>query len=191
MLPKEEIAAIRKHEAENSAKIIDAQFFWLGFADEFLFNGPDVRLKFIETIRQFEPDIIIICDKDCDYHPDHTTTGQIVWDTHVMTTVPNIKTETKPCSKIAEIYFMDTVAGINFVPEFYVDISDHWDKKKAMLRCHKSQEGWTKKQYDTGLVEIVEIQTKFRGYQAGCVYAEAFRKVKFFPEKTRKENLLR
>ena len=41
-LPKGEIAAIRKIEAENSAKIIDARFFWLGFADEFLFNGPEV-----------------------------------------------------------------------------------------------------------------------------------------------------
>ena len=190
-LSKEEIAAVREKEAKKSADIIGAEFFWMGYPDEFLFNAKEVRLHIIETIRQFDPDIIITLDKDNDYHPDHTTAGQLIWDTHVMATVPNIKTETKPCSKIAEIYFMDTVAGINFMPEFYVDISDYWDKKKAMLLCHKSQEGWLKKQYNTGLVENAEIQAKFRGYQAGCKYAEAFRKPRFFPQKIHSTGLLR
>ncbi len=190
-LTKEEIAAIRKREAENSAKVIGAEFFWLGYPDEFLFNTADVRLNFIETIRQFEPDIIIAPDKDNDYHPDHTTTGQIVWDTHIMTTVPNIQTKTKPCSKIADIYYMDTLAGINFLPDFYVDISDFWNKKKMMLECHESQAEWLMDQYEASIVENAEIQSKFRGYQAGCKYAEAFRKAKFFPEKTKKHNLLK
>lgn len=147
-------------------------------------------MDFIETIRQFDPDIIITLDKDNDYHPDHTTAGQIVWDTHVMTTVPNIKTESKPCSKIADIYYMDTVAGINFIPEFYVDISGYWEKKKQMIECHKSQQEWVKKQYNTSFVEHAEIQTKFRGLQAGCKYAEAFKKAKFFPETVKKVGLL-
>lgn len=189
-LGKEEIVEIRRKEAENSAAVIGAKFFWLGYPDEFLFNTPEVRLNFIETIRQFDPDIIIAPDKDSDYHPDHTTTGQIVWDTHVMTTVPNIKTESKPCSKIADIYFMDTVAGVNFVPEFYVDISDHWEKKKRMIECHESQGEWMMAQYDASIVENAEVQTRFRGYQAGCKYAEAFRKPKFFPATIKKDGVL-
>jgi LmbE family N-acetylglucosaminyl deacetylase len=190
-LPKEEIAAIRKQEAESSAVVIGARFFWLGYPDEFLFNTPIVRLNFIETIRRFDPDIIIAPDKDNDYHPDHTTTGQIIWDTHVMTTVPNIKTESKPCSKIADIYYMDTLAGINFQPDFYVDISEYWLRKQQMIQCHKSQAEWLLNQYGVSMVENAEIQTKFRGYQAGCKYAEAFKKAKFFPEKTGKEDLLK
>ncbi len=190
-LPKEEIAAVRRKEAENSANVIGAEFFWLGYPDEFLFNNPDVRLNFIETIRRFAPDIIIATDKDNDYHPDHTTTGQIVWDTHVMTTVPNIKTKTKPCGKIADIYFMDTVAGINFLPDFYVDISDYWDQKQQMVECHKSQAEWLMDQYNASLVENAALHSRFRGYQAGCQYAEGFRKAKFFPESTDKESLLR
>ena len=190
-LSKEEIAAVREKEAKESADIIGAKFFWMGYPDEFLFNTEDVRLHIIETIRQFDPDIIITLDKDNDYHPDHTNVGQLIWDTHVMGVVPNIETETQPCSKIPEIYFMDTVAGIDFLPEFYVDISEHWQTKERMIECHASQIQWSMRQYEMSLVDDAKLQSRFRGYQSGCKYAEAFRKPKFFPQKTHSTGLLR
>lgn len=190
-LSKEEIATVREKEAKKSADIIGAEFFWMGYPDEFLFNTEDVRLHVIETIRQFDPDIIIALDKDNDYHPDHTTAGQLIWDTHVMGVVPNIKTKTGPCSKIPEIYFMDTVAGINFLPDFYVDISENWQVKERMIECHDSQIQWSMRQYGMSLVDDAKLQSRFRGYQSGCKYAEAFRKPKFFPQETHSAGLLR
>lgn len=189
-LSKEEIAAIREQEARRAAGLIQAEFFWMGYPDEFLFNTPDVRLHVIDVIRQFRPDLILTLDKDHDYHPDHTTTGQIVWDTHVMVTVPNIVTATPPCLKIPDIYFMDTSAGINFLPEFYVDITDYWETKAAMLACHASQERWCMAQYGVSLIENAQVQSRFRGYQAGCRYAEGFRKPRFFPQHTPAQGLL-
>lgn len=189
-MKKKEIAAVREKEARNSAKIINADFYWLGYHDEFLFNTPEFRLNVINTIRSFKPDIIITLDKDNDYHPDHTTTGQVVWDTHVMVTVPNIDTQHPPCEKIPEIFFCDTSAGINFVPELYVDITDYWDTKAKMIACHESQETWIKDQYGDSLIENSRKQSVFRGYQAGCDYAECFRKPKFYPQKTNAGGLL-
>lgn len=189
-LSKKEIAAVRKKEAEKSAGILGAEFFWLGYPDEFLFNTPEVRLHIIETIRRFRPDLIITLDKDHDYHPDHTNTGQLIWDTHVMVTVPNIETESPPCMKIPEIYFMDTVAGINFLPEMYVDISEYWPIKEKMIQCHLSQDEWCLKQYDVHICDLASLHSRFRGYQAGCPYAEAFRKPKFYPQKTDAASLL-
>ncbi len=189
-LPKEEIARVREREARESSEVIGAEFFWLNYPDEFIFNTPEIRLHVIDIVRQFDPDIIITLDKDNDYHPDHTTVGQIVWDIHVMGTVPNIKTNTKPCSKIPEIYFMDTAAGINFLPEFYVDITEHWETKKKMISCHKSQDEWCMDQYGIPLSETTRIQSRFRGYQTGCMYAEAFRKPKFFAQKCPVDGLL-
>lgn len=189
-LSKAEIAAIREKEARAAAAIVNAEFFWLGYPDEFLFNTPEVRLHFIDVIRQFRPDIIICTDKDLDYHPDHTTTGQVVWDTHVMVTVPNIQTPTPPCAKIPEIVFMDTVAGVNFQPEFYVDISAQWETKAAMIACHQSQEAWMIAQYGVSCIEYARTISRFRGFQAGCTYAECFRKPKFFPGSVRPEGLL-
>ena len=39
-LPCEEIAAIRKAEAEKSAAVLGARFIWMGIADEFLYDSP-------------------------------------------------------------------------------------------------------------------------------------------------------
>ena len=189
-LKKPEIAAIREKEARASADLISAEFFWMGYPDEFLFNSREVRLHYIEVIRQFRPDMIICTDKDADYHPDHTTTGQIIWDTHVMLTVPNIETASPPCAKIPEIVYMDTVAGVNFQPEFYVDISAQWETKAAMIACHQSQEAWMVQQYGVTCVEFGQTQSRLRGFQAGCRYAEGFRKPKFFPGTVQPEGLL-
>ena len=191
VLPKEEIAAVRKKEAQAAADIINARLYWMGYPDEFLFNNEGMRLNVINTIRDFRPDIIITLDKDCDYHPDHLLTGQVVWDTHVMVTVPNIKTENPPCLSIPEIYFCDTSAGINFLPEFYVNIDDYYETKAAMIKCHVSQEEWCQNQYGVSLVDDMFVQTRFRGYQAGCKFAEAFKRPKFFPQYTEKDRLLR
>ena len=189
-LPAPEIAAIRQKEAAQAAAIIDAEFFWMGYPDEFLFNSPEVRSHVIDTIRRFGPDIIIAPHKNNDYHPDHTMTGQLIWDTHVMVTVPNIKTDTPPCAKIPEIYYMDTIAGVNFQPEVYIDVTDHWPTKAAMINCHQSQDAWMMDQYDCHLADNAEVQTRFRGFQAGRKYAEAFRRAQFFPQNPTNTGLL-
>lgn len=189
-LSKQKIAAIRREEAEKSADMIKAVFFWMNYPDEFLFNTPDVRLHVIDTIRKFEPDIIITHDKDADYHPDHTNTGQVVWDTHVMVSVPNIETETAPCKNIPTLFYMDTVAGVNFQPEFYVDITSQWDTKAAMLASHKSQDEWLNNQYGVTCVEFAQTQSRFRGFQTGARYAECFRAPRFFPGSVNAHSLL-
>ncbi len=189
-LPMEEIAAIREQEARKAAAMINAEFHWLGYHDEFLYDSPDVRRHFIDVIRQFQPDIILCPDKDNDYHPDHQRTGQFVWDTHVMTPVPNIVTQHPPCKKIHEIWFYDTIAGINFTPEIYVDITDTWETKMAMLACHVSQADWLMAQYGILPSYHAETQSRFRGYQAGCTFAEAFRKAHVYPGAVDKDGLL-
>jgi len=146
-LSRNEIAAVREREARNAAALIKADFFWMGYDDEFLYDSPDVRRHVVDVIRQFRPDIIVCPDKDRDYHPDHTRTGQIVWDTHVMATVANIPTGHPPAGHIHEIWFYDTMAGIDFQPEFYVDISGHWETKARMIACHESQAAWLISQY--------------------------------------------
>jgi LmbE family N-acetylglucosaminyl deacetylase len=180
-LPKEEIARIRKREALASAAVIGAELHWLGYPDEFLYDNEEVRLKYIDLIRETRPDVVITHDPLRDYHPDHLTTGQLLWNIRVMTTVPNIKTEHPPCAKIPALYFMDTIAGINFIPEEYVDITSTIEKKRKMLASHESQAAWLKDQYDMSYIEFMEICSGFRGLQSGFRYAECFRRSVTFP----------
>jgi LmbE family N-acetylglucosaminyl deacetylase len=172
-LSKSEIAEIRKSEAKASADVIGAEFIWMGYPDEFLFSNEQTRLDFLNMVRQARPDVILT-HAPCDYHPDHRTTGEILWDIRVMTTVPNIKTQAPPCEKIPEIYYYDTVAGIEFTPQYYVDISGTFELKKKMLACHKSQSPWLEKQYKISYLEFIEYTGRYRGLQCGVRFAECF-----------------
>ena len=189
-LGREEIAQVREKEARASAAIIGAEFFWLGYDDEFLYDSPEVRRHVIDVIRQFRPDIILCPDKGLDYHPDHTRTGQIIFDTHVMPPIPLIPTAHPVCEKIHDIWFYDTPGGAGFDPDVYVDITDYWETKARMLTAHESQDAWMLHCYGVTLVENVQVQARLRGFQTGCKYAEGFRKVRVFPQSVKKDALL-
>ncbi|MFA6242214.1 MAG: PIG-L family deacetylase, partial [Candidatus Hydrogenedentales bacterium] len=42
-LSRDEIAAVRKKEAQAASALINATFFWMNYDDEFLYDSPDVR----------------------------------------------------------------------------------------------------------------------------------------------------
>ena len=173
-LPKEEIAAIRHQEALNAAKVIGAQLIWLGFDDEFLLDSVETRHAFIEAFRIARPDVIF-CHWREDYNPDHSISGMIVDECAHMGGIPNIKTASPPTDKIPHVYFMDTPIGVNFEPEIYVDITRTFAKKVEMSHAHVSQDQWIKDVFGYGLDAFLEIPAKYRGLQAGCPMAEAFR----------------
>lgn len=183
-LPKQEIAAIRKQEAEAAARVIGADFIWMNYPDEFLFSTEQTRLEFLNMVRGVRPDVILAHAPE-DYHPDHRTSGQILWDVRVMTTVPNIKTDHPPCESIPEIYYLDTVAGIDFLPHHYVDITATFEIKKKMLACHKSQAGWLQNQYQMSYLEFTEYISRFRGLQCGVQFAEGFQSSPTWPKWTK------
>lgn len=189
-LGKEEIAAIRKAESQASAKLLGAALYWMDFPDEFLFNDASTRLRFIDMVRQAKPDLILCPHPSKDYHPDHTTAGQILRDIHVMASVPNIVTEHPPHSRIPRIVYMDTLLGVRSTPNRYVDITEEIEIKRQMLACHKSQEAWMKALYGVPPVTMMECFARTRGFQCGCAYAEAFEIPAMWPGEVEKDGLL-
>jgi LmbE family N-acetylglucosaminyl deacetylase len=173
-LPRDEIAAIRHEEAKGAAAVIEAELIWLDFDDEFLIDSVETRHAFIDAFRQAQPDVIF-CHWREDYNPDHSISGMIVDECAHMAAVPNIKTPSPPSEGIPHVYFMDTIAGVNFVPEVYVDVSEVFDTKVKMVRQHASQQAWMRDLFGYELDEFLEIPARFRGLQAGCRMAEAFR----------------
>jgi LmbE family N-acetylglucosaminyl deacetylase len=103
-------------------------------------------------------------------------------DARIMTGVPLIVTASTHLRKIPTHFFYDTAAGINFVPEVYVDVSDTYETKREMLACHKSQNAWINDVFEgRNIAQMMEVQTAFRGLQAGVRYAEGFRALETFP----------
>ncbi|MGH9511418.1 MAG: PIG-L deacetylase family protein [Terriglobales bacterium] len=175
-LPQNEIAAIRHKEAQKGAEVIGAKLIWLDFDDEFLLDSRESRLAFIEAFRQCEPEVVI-CHWRHDYNPDHSISGMIVDECIHMAGIPNITTASPPVpsGKIPHVYFMDTPAGVGFEPEIYVDITETFPTKVKMVAQHVSQNSWMKNIFGYELEAFLEIPAKFRGLQAGCKMAEAFR----------------
>ena len=77
---------------------------------------------------------------------------------------------------------MDSVAGIQFHPQFYVDISGSFETKAEALLCHKSQDQWLKSIFNQSITDLIRIQSAFRGMQVGVPYAEAFLSPTYWPK---------
>lgn len=184
-LPKEKIAAIRGEEARASAEVLGAEFLAMQhYSDGFLFSTEETRLDFLNVIRQARPDVILTHAPD-DYHPDHRMVAQIICDVRIMISVPNIKTAAPPYDILPEIYFFDTMAGVDFIPQHYVDITSTFEVKKKMLACHKSQSSWLQDQYNMTYLDFIDCVGRFRGLQCGVQYAECFQVSTTWPKRAR------
>jgi LmbE family N-acetylglucosaminyl deacetylase len=174
MAPKE-IIEIRKKEAAEAAKVIDAELYWLGIDDQFLIDDRETRIIFINAIRKSKPDVILTSHFN-DYHHDHRMTGELVFKTIVSAHLPGVKTEVEPCESIPVLYYYDSLNGLNFIPDIYTDITDTLDVKKEMLSKHESQLAAMREILKADLYGIIEINAMYRGLQCNARYAEGFKK---------------
>jgi len=174
-IPPEEMAQIRRAEATAAAAVIGAEYICLGFSDETVFPTEESCLRFVDLIRQARPDLIITHGPG-DYHVDHQNTGQLTFWASTLATVAHIHTAYPPAPLRPPIYHMDNVAGINFLPTEYVDISQVIELKREMLGQHRSQFRVFER---TGvdLMDQMLTMSRFRGHQCDAAYAEGFRRL--------------
>jgi len=170
----EEIGAIRKQEALDSAALIGAELIWMDYHDEFFFYNEETRRHMIEVMRHAAPDVVLGHWTN-DYHPDHSLSGMAARDARIMTAVPLIVTASAHLPKIPVHFFYDTLAGIDFTPEVYVDVSDTFETKRQMLASHESQNPDRDIFEGRSIAQMKEVHSAFRGLQAGVRYAEGFR----------------
>jgi LmbE family N-acetylglucosaminyl deacetylase len=183
-----ELAVIREREARSAAAVIGADLVWLGLPDEFVFNDEPTRRRLLDAIRAARPDLILTHDPD-DYHPDHRATSRAVFDASFIMGLPNVRTASPPHPGVAPLYYFDTLAGVGFRPEEYVDITECVETKRAMLAAHASQVDWLRHHDSIDIQAFMETVARFRGLQCGCEFAEAFRPARAWP-RLRPERLL-
>ncbi|MDB6127930.1 MAG: LmbE family protein [Verrucomicrobia bacterium] len=178
-----EIAETRKAEGEAAARALGAKgLIWMNENDEFLFDDERTRLKFINAVRMAEADVIVTHNPN-DYHPDHIACSKLASDARIMAAVRLIKTDRPHLAKSPELFHMDSIAGLRFEPQFFVDITQRFEQKQKAVQCHASQNIWLKSIFNTDLGSYVQIQSAFRGLQCGVKYAEAFVQPVYWPRK--------
>ena len=171
-----EMARIRKGEFESAAALIGAETIWMDIDDEMSVNDLDTRLKMVDVIRQAAPDVILT-HSEADYHVDHRNTSLLISDAAPLACVHNIKRALPQIDKQPLIYHFDTLGAVGFLPTEYVDVTDVIEIKKAMYRCHESQDEWMRIATGFDISEVIETVAKVRGYGAGVKYAEGFTRV--------------
>lgn len=189
IIPPDELTEIRKNEAEKAGSLAGIEVIGGMFNDLDIFdNNKAARDKMVEVIKYAQPDFIITHNPD-DYMPDHTAVSRLVFDASFTATLPNYHVGGEKAAKLVPIYYMDTLAGVNFNPTEFVDISDEIDLKIKMLECHESQLVWMKEHDGIDFADMVRTCSRYRGYQCGAAYAEGFRQCQVYLKGTTKRLL--
>ena len=110
-----------------------------------------------------------------DYMQDHTEVSRLVTNGSFCSGLTHRPRAYEAFSSFVPVFFMDTLAGVEFQPTHYVDISGQIDRKLEALGCHESQIKWMLEHDGIDFLDMVRTCSKYRGYQCGAAYAEGFR----------------
>ena len=186
----DEIAEIRRQEAAEAAKLINADYTCLEFRDLSIVIDNDSQRRVTEIVRRVRPQIVMTAPP-VDYMSDHEMTSHLVRAACFNASVPNYVTKqwdpAPPTDHIPCLYYVDAVDGVDYFgntipPEFRVDISRTFETKLQMLACHASQRDWLRKQH--GVDEYLNMcrrNSARHGAEINVDYAEAFRQHKGHP----------
>jgi len=160
VLSNDNLKSIRMEETIKALRKLGKPEF-LGFSDGSLSSENDAISTLSKKIKFHNPDLIITHAPE-DYHPDHRALSYFV---------------TQATGFICPVIFSDTLMGINFHPEIYIDISSVFDQKREAILAHKSQ---SPKKF----LRAASLMNRYRSAQCNDTednFAEAYRHQKSFP----------
>ena len=185
-LGPEEAAALRRREAANSAARIGAHYRCLEFRDLCIFNDEPSRRRIVELLRQVRPDVILTASP-VDYLCDHEAVSALVRDACFCAPIPNYEADGAPLDGIPHLYFMGPIGSVDrddrFVrPDFVVDVTATFHRKREMLAEHASQREWLRRQHGVDeYLDAMERWTRDCGALADVDYGEGFRQYRGHP----------
>lgn len=181
VIEPEELVKIRTKEAENAAAIIGAESISLGIDDLFVeSSNHETLLELVRVVKETKPDVIITHNPD-DYMRDHMETSQLAFNASFGSSLPHVVRAIERHPRIVPIFYMDTLAGIGFIPTEYVDISEQIERKIEAVDAHQSQIKWMRDHDKIDFLDFVRTCSKYRGLQASVPYAEGFRQYAGWP----------
>ncbi len=129
-------ADIRDKEAEASSKVLGLSVREnLNLGDGVFDNNHETRLKVIEVIRKYRPEVIFM-NASNDRHPDHGRAGQLQAEAYFYSGLPKIVTQHPAWRPKAAYHY---IQDVRLEPDFLVDITAEIDQKFEALMCYSSQ----------------------------------------------------
>jgi len=175
---------IRKAEAAKAAEILGlAVRENIGIPDGFFTNIPEYQLKVIESIRKYQPDIIIT-NAYYDRHPDHGRANELVETAAFLSGLRRIETSfegtlQEPWRPKQVLHF---IQDRYIKPDIIVDVTNFWDKKIESILAYGSQfynPEWNEDEPQTYIsspdfIKVTESRAMEFGKSIGAKYGEGF-----------------
>lgn len=177
-LDKATIIAMRWQEAQDAAKLAEAELYPTITDDFVIFYEKSLLLKVSARIREIKPDIVLTHSPE-DYMEDHQNTARLAVAGAFARASVNFETDPpEPAWEGSTVVYHAMPHGLRNamrqrVPvEAYVDITDCLSKKRAMLACHRSQKEWLDQtQGMDAYLDDMEHFARNVGKQSGCFEA--------------------
>lgn len=184
------LAELRTKEAENAGAILGAKAVFNLDVGDMMVDSHNAQVidAVADVVRFVTPDVIITHNDD-DYIQDHTETSRLATNGSFCAGLSHRPRNYDTCNSFIPVFFMDTLAGVNFQPTHYVDITEQMDTKIRALECHESQLKWMLEHDKIDFADMVRTCSKYRGYQCGVPYAEGFRPYNVYPRYSTKQLL--
>ena len=167
----------RGDETKNANKILGLELREnMGFKDGFFVNDEDHKLKLINKIRQYRPEIVIT-NAPSDRHPDHGRASDLTIDACFLAGLEKIETG-QEVWRPKHIYHY--IQFNTILPDFVVDISEEMELKIESILCYKTQffnpnsEETETIISSSDFLESVRYRAMDLGRQSDCKYAEGF-----------------
>lgn len=176
----QEISALRRQEQLAAARLVGVRdVIFLGFPDGEVENTRELRKQLVRWIREFKPEVVFCQDPanrvfENPYvsHRDHRMVSEAVCDSLYPACgnpnfFPELLEDALMPHKVKEAFFFGTHS-----PNHWEDITSVMELKVKAILSHKSQ-----------LKDPVSTEKFLRerfgeiGKQAGCLYAEPFRRL--------------
>ncbi len=154
----------RKKEALEAASLLNAERLFLNFSDCEIVDTYEGRLELVKVIRQFKPKLVLApLWKGERNHPDHIATGLMARYACRYARFGNILPDLAPHTVEGILHYPPSAVGGG---DFLIDITEHMELLRAMIRCHESQ--LKTRPY----LEWVKKAARQNGFAIGVEYAQ-------------------
>ena len=175
----ERLAGIREEEQRAACRILGVRdVIFLRYPDGFLQDTHEFRGEIVRLLRKLKPHTVITWDgfRRGFNHRDHRTVGIVTYDAVFPASrdplyySEQIEEEGLEWHRVGELL----LAGSED-PDYFVDISDHFDTKIEALLAHTSQVA--RDQPRDEWVKGMRRRSREAAESTGIAYAEVFRRV--------------